>query len=191
MVRTTHSSQNTANEYDAKHEPDVAKKMANLWENKVNENDGGKLSPLFAQSPDEVAANRKKAAQPTALTAHPKVVMKTLGTSETGLGRSNSKVADADPGPAGVSRKKPVVDVKNKYERGGKVGGQESVEQKVKEAAAAENAKAAAEAKRVEEQRTKDREARRVAAGETFALLQKQMEEMNKTVAELKAQMTS
>jgi hypothetical protein len=178
MVRTTHSSQNTANEYDAKHEPDVAKKMANLWENKVNENDGGKLSPLFAQSPD-------------ALTAHPKVVMKTLGTSETGLGRSNSKVADADPGPAGVSRKKPAVDVKNKYERGGKVGGQESVEQKVKEAAAAENAKAAAEAKRVEEQRTKDREARRVAAGETFALLQKQMEEMNKTVAELKAQMTS
>lgn len=188
MVGAPHSSQNTSSEYEAKHEPDVAKKMASLWENKVNENDGGKLSPTFARAPDEVAAARKPLTHKVVQTKSP------LGGGGIGA-RQTSKHSsrDAESGPPAersFSRKKSVVEMKSKYEKGTGAS-KEQLEEEVRNAVAEANAMAAREAKVLEEARARDREAQREKARETLATLEGQLAAMNETVAVLRAQVNA
>lgn len=192
MVNVTHSSQNTASEYEAKHEPDVAKKMASLWENKVNENDGGKLSPTFAKAPGEVAASRKPIKHKVVAT---KVSLNSAGGVSGGMGArgssrssSNSSNSEADSGPARTfTRNKSVVEMKSNFEKS-KGASKEELEEEVRKAVAEANAKAAREAKVLEEARAKSREEQRMKARETLSHLERQLATMNETVAVLRAQ---
>lgn len=196
MVSPTHSSQNTASEYEAKHEPDVAKKMANIWENMVNENDGGKLSPTFAQAPGEVAAARKPLKHKVVTTNVPLNSAGGaggggMGTRETSHGSTNSSNAEVDSGPARpISRQKSVVEMKSTFEKS-KGASKEQLEEEVRKAVAEANAKAAREAKIVEEARAKHREEQREKARETLSKLEGQLSQMNETVAVLRAQVNA
>jgi hypothetical protein len=183
MVKPSHPSQKVANEYDAKHEPDVAKKMANLWESKVVQNDGGQLSPTFAQSPEDIAKSRTKP------TKHATVQSPGYSSSARGTPSADSS-STADSGPRSFSHQKSVVEIKSKYE-GSAGASREELERKVKAAVAEANAAAAREAKRIEEQHARDREEQRAETHHTLATLEKQLAAVNETLEVLRAQVNA
>lgn len=177
MVGPSHSSQNTANEYAAKHEPDVTKKMASLWENKVNENDGGKLASTFAKAPDEVAKGRKPRGGAPAVAR--------VGARASRMASTGS-TEEADAGPPMISRRKSIVEISTTYQQTAGAS-KEEMEKEVRRAVGEANAASAREGKRVEETRAKGREAERAGARDVVEKLERQMQAMAATVAELRA----
>lgn len=169
-----HSSQNTANEYDAKHEPDIAKKMANVWEQKTMENDGGKLPSTFCKDPRQVAQNAAKAPRKHAIVEAPNTKSKTTGGIGSRTSSRKSTDADAGPGSSGpppsFGRQKSVVEMTSKFNK--KVKSNEEIEAEVRK------------------EINKARDVERAQAGKTIQTIEEQIAALQATIAQLKDQVS-